>query len=95
MGEGGTEISEDAATLDVPAPLDQTEVKPVETPGAFLTGVSIVLKASDGIDADLAAIISDHLLTPTPHANAVANAKAAIVTLASKRAAPTEEQAND
>ena len=64
----------------------------VETPEAILTGVSAGLKASDGVDVDLAAILSDHLLTVTPNANVVVIAKAAILALAAKRAAPAEEQ---
>ncbi len=64
----------------------------VEAPEAFLTSVSVELKASDYIDSDLAAILSEHLLTITPHANVVANAKAAILTLAAKRAALNEGQ---
>lgn len=62
----------------------------VETPEAFLTGVSDALKASDEVDADLAAILSDHLLTVAPHANVIAYAKAAILALASKRASPAD-----
>ena len=44
--------------------------------------MSAALRASDDVDADLAAILSDHLLTVTPHANVVANAKAVILELA-------------
>jgi len=66
----------------------------VKTSEAFLTDASAALKALEEVDADLAAILSDHLLTVTPDANVIANAKAAILALAAKRAAPAEEQAD-
>ena len=59
-------------------------------PDAFLVGVSKALEASADVDAELASILSEHLLTVAPHANVVANAKAAILALAAKRAAPAE-----
>ncbi|WP_333827576.1 hypothetical protein [Pararhodobacter sp.] len=86
-----TEALDDAAANGV---LALPEVEPAETPDAFLAVVSKTLKVSVNVDADLASILSDHLLTVTPHANAVANAKAAIVALAMKRAASAVEQAN-
>ncbi|WP_220185220.1 hypothetical protein [Paracoccus sp. S1E-3] len=70
------------------------QVEQAETPKVFLATLSGTLKASDNVDVDLAGILSDHLLTVTPHANAVANAKAAIAALAARRAAPVEEQAD-
>ncbi|MGE4306067.1 MAG: hypothetical protein AB7E24_18820 [Novosphingobium sp.] len=94
MNEDETAASDDAVALDMLAALGAPEEDLVETPEAFLTGVSAALKASDEVDADLAAILSDHLLTVTPHANVIANAKAAILTLAATRAAPAEEQAH-
>lgn len=92
-------VNEDAApeiavALDMMAALAAPEADVVETPEAFLTGVAAALKASDDVDAELAAILSDHLLTITPHDNVIANTKAAILTLAAERAAPTEEQAD-
>jgi hypothetical protein len=89
-----TEAPDDAVALGMLAALALPEVEPAETPDAFLAVVSKTLKVSVDVDADLASILSDHLLTVTPHTNAVANAKAAIVALAVKRAAPAEEQAN-
>lgn len=94
MEEDETGASGDAASLGMPTELGQPEVEPVETPDVFLAGVSEYLKASADVDADLASIISDHLLTATPHADAVANAKAAIVAIAAKRAASDEEQSD-
>ncbi|MEO9631251.1 MAG: hypothetical protein ABJG14_12525 [Sulfitobacter sp.] len=92
MEKDEKEAPDDALTLDMHAPIVQAEVGPVETPDVFLAGVAETLNASADMDADLASILSDHLLTVTPHANAVANAKAAIVALAVKRAAPAEVQ---
>lgn len=86
--------TEDAAALDMMAALRAPAVNVVETPEAFLISVAAALKASKDVDADLAAILSDHLLTVTPHDNVIANAKAAILTLAAERATPAKEQAD-
>ena len=94
VNEDETAAPDDAVALDMLAALATSEEDLVETPEVFLTGVSVALKASDEVDADLAAILSDHLLTVTPHADVIANAKAAILTLAATRAAPAEEQAH-
>jgi hypothetical protein len=90
-----TEAPDDAVALDVHATIVQAEVGTMETPEVFLAGVAEGLNASADMDAGLSSILSDHLLTVTPHANAVANAKAAIVALAVKRAAPAEVQTDD
>jgi hypothetical protein len=68
-----------------------------DTPTLFLTTLSETLKSSAEVDQDLAGILADHLLTVSPDATAVANAKAAIVALALKRAkaAPASEVAID
>lgn len=92
MAENETAASGDAPALDMLAALDTPEVEPAETPEAFLAGLSMALKMSVDVDADLASILSDHLLTATPRANVVDNAKAAIVALAAKRSTPAEEQ---
>lgn len=90
-------IKDEAAAPSEEVPLDllaaaaAAEQDLVETPEAFLAGVSAALKASEEVDADLAAILSDHLLTVTPDANVIANARAAILMLATKRAVPAEE----
>jgi len=60
----------------------------LETPDAFLTALGESLKAKAGVDADLAAILSTHILKATPEQNAVVQAKDAIVKLASERANP-------
>lgn len=94
VNEDETAAPDDVVALDMLAALAASEEDLVETPEAFLTGVSVALKASDEVDADLATILSDHLLTATPHADVIANAKAAILTLAATRAAPAKEQAH-
>lgn len=95
MGEDKTEAPDDVIALDMEAAVDHPEVEPAETPDVFLAGVCESLKVSADVDADLASILSDHLLTVTPQADAVANAKAAIVAIAAKRAAPADEQVDD
>lgn len=91
MDEYEKAAPEDAVALEMIAALAAPEAVVVDTPEAFLTGVAAALKASDDVDADLAAILSDHFLTVTPHDNVIANAKAAILTLAAERAATAEE----
>ena len=94
MGHDETGAPEEAATPNMLEVLAAPQVEQAETPKVFLATLSGTLKASDNVDVDLAGILSDHLLTVTPHANAVANAKAAIAALAARRAAPVEEQAD-
>ena len=73
------------AIANTAEPADSPEI---ETPAVFLAKLAGKLKETDGVDGDLAAILTDHLLTADPHADCVVNAKAAIVKLAAKRAAP-------
>lgn len=94
MGQDNGEPSDKPAALDMLAALAVPQVEQEDTPGVFLATLSETLKALDQVDVGLAGILSDHLLTVTPHANALVNAKAAIVALAAKRAAPVEEQAD-
>ncbi|MBX3488576.1 hypothetical protein [Parvibaculum sp.] len=61
-----------------------------QTPDAFLKGVAAALQADEGIDLDLAKILSTEILIAKAPADAVSRAKAAIVALATKRAAPPE-----
>lgn len=84
----------DGVPFDMMAALAAPAAEVVETPEAFLTGVVAALKASEVVDADLAAILSNHLLTVTPHENVIAIAKATILTLAAERAALAEEQSD-
>lgn len=83
---------EDAVALDMIAALAAPKAVVMDTPDMFLTSVAAALKASDDVDADLATILSDQLLTVTPHNNVITNAKAAILTLAADRAALAEKQ---
>jgi hypothetical protein len=92
MRQDETGAPKKAAIPDMLAALAVARVKQADTPEVFLATLSEALKASNDVDVDLAGILSDHLLTVTPHANAVGNAKAAIVALAAKRAAPGNEQ---
>ncbi|WP_312530980.1 hypothetical protein [Paracoccus sp. (in: a-proteobacteria)] len=94
MDEDEVAATAEAVALDLLEAVAAEEQDLVETPETFLTGISAALKASGEIDADLAAILSDHLLTVTPDANVIANARTAILLLAAKRAAPAEEHAN-
>lgn len=64
------------------------EAKISETPDAFLNALGEGLKAKEGVDTDLAAILTTHILKATPALNAVTQAKDAIVKLASERADP-------
>lgn len=60
----------------------------METPDAFLMALGESLKAKAGVDAELAAILTTHILKAAPAPNAVAQAKDAIVKLAAVRANP-------
>jgi hypothetical protein len=62
-----------------------------ETTVAFLTALGKMLRAKDKVDAGLAEILSEHLLTDTPANDAVTQAKAAILRLAAARAVRTVE----
>ena len=62
------------------------EVAPLETPDAFLKALGESIRSKEGIDTDLATILTMHILTADPALNAVAEAKDAIVKLASERA---------
>lgn len=66
------------------------EAKPLETPDAFLTALGESLKAKEGVDADLATILTTHILKAAPAQNCVAQAKDAIEKLAAERANPTK-----
>jgi hypothetical protein len=67
----------------------EPDAKP-ETPDAFLKGAAANLQAAKGVDTDLAKILATEILVVKPLADAVNRAKAAIIALAEKRAAPSE-----
>jgi hydroxymethylpyrimidine/phosphomethylpyrimidine kinase len=64
------------------------EANQLETPDAFLKALGESLRAKEGVDTDLAAILTAHILKGAPAPNAIAQAKDAIVKLASERADP-------
>ena len=66
------------------------EAQPLDTPDALLDAIGANLISKEGVDADLAAILATHLIKAAPAANAVAQAKEAIVALATERANPTK-----
>lgn len=94
MGQDDTGASNEVTTIDMLEALAASQVEQVDTPEVFLATLSETIKTSEDVDVDLVGILSDHLLTVTPHANAVANAKAAIAAIAAKRAALAEEHAD-
>jgi hypothetical protein len=92
MEQDDTATPEEAAALDILVALATPQTEKADRPEVFLANLAEALKVSDAVDADLAAALADHLLTVTPHADAVDNAKAAIIAFAGKRAAPAEAQ---
>ncbi|MHA6644001.1 hypothetical protein [Mesorhizobium sp. A623] len=93
----GAAVAVDARAGEAAAetvPVEAFTAKP-ETPQAILAALAETLKTSEGIDTDLAGIVIDHILTTNPHADAVTNAKTAIMKLAAKRAAPPESDTVD
>lgn len=94
MGQDKADPSDKPAALDMLAAVAAPQMDRAGTPGEFLATLSEALKALDDVDVDLARILADHLLTEAANANAVANANAEIVALATQRAAPVEEQAD-
>ena len=66
------------------------EAKEPETPATFLTSLGQSLRNQEGVDIDLVDILRAHILKASPTQDAVAQAKAAIVELAGKRANPPE-----
>jgi|GEM_PF-5682402 len=57
-----------------------------ETPDTFLNALGESLTGYDCIDMDLAVILTTHILKAAPAANAVAEARDAILRLATERA---------
>jgi len=70
------------------------DVDAVESPAAFLVGLGKALKASQEMDADLASIVSQHILTATPAEDCMEQAMIAIIALAATRATPAKENAD-
>lgn len=66
------------------------EAKLSETPDEFLDALGERLVAKEGVDRDLAEILTKHILKATPTQNAAVQAKDAILKLASDRADPSK-----
>ena len=66
------------------------EVGSADTPNVFLEALGEGLKGKEGVDAALADILKTHILKAVPTQNAVAQAKDAILKLASERANPPQ-----
>lgn len=62
-----------------------------EMSGALLARLAQALEASEGVDAELAAIVVQHIVTSAPAEDCVERAMTAINKLATARVAPTKE----
>lgn len=65
-----------------------------DTSAAFLAQLGQALKSREAVDAELAEIVVEHILTPPPTEDCVEQAMAAIDTLAASRVAPPKENAD-
>jgi predicted hydrolase (HD superfamily) len=65
-----------------------------ETIGEFLDHLGKMLKVREGVDADLAEIVVQHILTPTPAEDCVEQAMTAIDSLAAARTSSPKEGAD-
>lgn len=68
----------------------EVQEEPEDTPDAFLRTLGENLKGKEGADTELGEILKTHILKVAPAQNAVAQAKDAILELASERAKPSE-----
>lgn len=64
-------------------------------PAAFLAHLRQALKTRQDLDADLANIVAEHILTAEPAEDCVEQATTAITALAAARATGTKEHADD
>jgi hypothetical protein len=64
------------------------ETKLSETPDEFLDALGKKLIVTEGVDKDLAGVLTTHILKATPTQNAIVQAKDAIMKLAEERANP-------
>jgi len=67
------------------------ETREQVTPETFLASLGGNLREQEGVDLDLAEILRKHILKVSPGADAVSQAKAAILKLAEERASRSEE----
>ena len=63
----------------------------MDTPSEFLSKLGRKLKDSEGTDQDLAKILVEEILSPSPGSDCVKKASNAIANLAEDRATPGEE----
>lgn len=61
-----------------------------KTIGEFLDHLGTMLKVREGVDADLADIVVQHILTPAPAEHCVDQAMTAIDSLAAARSGPAK-----
>ncbi len=66
-----------------------------QTPDGFLKDVGTKLAQQDGVDGDLAAILSEQILSADVSEDVVMRAKAAIIALAKSRAEQSVEAADE
>jgi len=69
----------------------ENDVKP---PAVFLAELGQALKACQGVDAGLAEIVAEHILTATPAEGCLERAMTTITTLAAARASHAKENAD-
>jgi hypothetical protein len=65
-----------------------------KTPAAFLAQLGEALKTCQGVDAGLAEIVAEHILTAAPAEDCLEQAMTAITTLAAARATHPKENAD-
>ena len=65
-----------------------------ETSAAFLVQLGQALKARKGVDAELAEIVVEHILSAAPDEDCVEQAMTAINALAASRITPPKENAD-
>lgn len=70
------------------------EAEAGDSPAEFLAHLSSGLLVQEGVDKELAEILKAHILAVSPAPNCITKAKAAILALAKKRAAPPEPAEN-
>jgi hypothetical protein len=64
-------------------------------PVTFLAELGRALNAREGVDQELASLLSQHLLTATPEEDCVGRTLRAITNLAAERVAPKEEETDE
>lgn len=73
----------------------EDKANPIETVDEFLKTLGTKLEETEGVDVDLAVILTTHILKAAPTQNAVLQAKNAITNLAIQRANPPKIEVSD